>query len=229
MAQSGTTRDKVFEAADQLLELGIRPTQQNVRERIGSGSLTTINKALNDWWKTLGERITRHNQHPELPEAVLQVANQLWDRALAYAEHRFEDQRQGLAEREAQLREQLALSVRDDRESLGELQTQNGRLLVRCEQLSNEKLELEQRLLKMDEQVYRLNTQLDESARELRQMQRLGAEGHSSEALVEAKVRLRIQDEELQRLRELNDRLNWENAALRQRLESSANASDKNS
>ncbi len=222
MAQAGATREKVFEAADQLLEQGVRPTQQNIRERIGSGSLTTINKALNDWWRTLGERITRQNQHPELPEAVLHVANQLWDRALAYAEHRFDEQRQALAQQEVSLRDQMARSVQGDKESLGELQAQNSRLLAKCEQLADEKHGLEQKLLKLDEQVYRLNTQLDESARELRQMQRLGAGGQGGEALVEARVRLSIQDEELNRLRDLNDRLNRENAALKQRLEAVA-------
>src|SRR5690349_14146348 len=76
MPRKSDTHSRVIEVADQLLEEGVRPTQQNVRERLGSGSLTTINRALNDWWHTLAQRISRRNEHPELPEPVLTLANQ---------------------------------------------------------------------------------------------------------------------------------------------------------
>lgn len=223
MTQSRDTRGRVFEAADRLLERGIRPTQQAVREQIGSGSLTTINKALNDWWRTLGERITRQNQHPELPEPVLTAANQLWDRALAYAESRFEERRQQLEQREAELRSQVSRSEQGGQQAMQELQAQNGRLLDRCEKLSNEKHELEQRLLKSDEQHYRLKTELDEQARKLRQQELLsGGNQGGGEALIEARVRLSVQEEELVRLRSRNEELNRENATLRQRLQKQA-------
>ncbi|MCD8513030.1 MAG: DNA-binding protein [Nitrincola sp.] len=57
MARVSNTHQAVFKAADALLEKGVRPTQQNVREVIGSGSITTINKALGDWWASLSERL----------------------------------------------------------------------------------------------------------------------------------------------------------------------------
>jgi len=215
-----STRGRVFEAADQLLEQGIRPTQQAVREQIGSGSLTTINKALNDWWRTLGERINRRQQHPELPEPVLTVANQLWDRALAYAENRFEEQRRQLERQEAELRNQVAKSEQGGHQAVQELQAQNGRLLERCEKLSDEKYELEQSLLKADEQQYRLKTEIDELNRKLRRQELLAGDNQGGgEALIEARVRLSIQEEELTRLRSRNDELNRENAMLRQQLQ----------
>ncbi|MBV1789926.1 DNA-binding protein [Marinobacterium sp. D7] len=223
MTQNGSTRARVFEAADLLLEQGIRPTQQAVREQIGSGSLTTINKALNDWWRTLGERITRQQQHPELPEPVLTIANQLWDRALAYAENRFEEQRQQLKRSEMELRNQVALSEQGGHQAMQELQSQNGRLLARCEKLADEKYELEQKLLKADEQQFRLKTEIDELNRKLRQQELIatGSQG-GGEALIEARVRLSIQEEELMRLRSRNDELNRENAMLRQQLQKQA-------
>lgn len=215
------TRERVFAAADALLEAGIRPTQQAVREKIGSGSLTTINRALNDWWQTLGERITRQQQHPELPEPVLNIANQLWDRALAYAENRFEEQRQQLLIEQQALHDRVNEQEHEGSQALQELQDQNGRLLNRCETLADEKHELEQRLLKADEQQYRLTSRLEELERKLREQQRMGESGGaSSEALIEARVRLRIQEEELQRLRDRNDALNRENAMLRQKMTS---------
>ncbi|KEA61868.1 KfrA protein [Marinobacterium lacunae] len=220
MTQPSSTRARVFEAADLLLEQGIRPTQQAVREQIGSGSLTTINKALNDWWRTLGERITRQQQHPELPEPVLNIANQLWDRALAYAENRFEEQRQQLEHREAELRGQIARSEQGGHQAMQELQAQNGRLLERYEKLADEKHELEQRLLKADEHHYRLKTENEELHRKLRQQELManGSQG-GGEALIEARVRLSIQEEELARLRSRNDELNRENAMLRQQVQ----------
>lgn len=219
MTQPGGTREKVFAAADVLLEQGIRPTQQAVREQIGSGSLTTINKALNDWWKTLGERITRQQQHPELPEPVLNVANQLWDRALAYAENRFEEQRQQLLQRESELRGEIERSEQGGNQALKELQSQNGRLLERCENLANEKHELEHKLLKADEQTYRLTQQLDQLKAKLKQSEQMHGNELGGEALIEARVRLSIQEEELSRLRSRNDELNRENAMLRQQLQ----------
>ncbi len=218
MIQKQGTRERVFAAADKLLEEGIRPTQQAVRDQIGSGSLTTINRALNDWWQTLGERISRQQQHPELPEPVLNIASQLWDRALAYAENRFEEQRQQLIAQQQELRNRIQQSEQGGNQALKELQEQNGRLLERCETLANDKHLLEQKLLKADEQQYRLSTRIEELERKLREQERLGASGESSEALIEAKVRLRIQDEELERLRSRNDELNRENAMLRQKL-----------
>jgi len=218
MIQKQGTRERVFAAADKLLEEGVRPTQQAVRERIGSGSLTTINRALNDWWQTLGERINRQREHPELPEPVLNIASQLWDRALAYAEHRFEEQRQQLLSQQQELRSQIAKREQGGSRALQELQEQNGRLLSRCESLADDKHELEQKLLKADEQQYRLSARVEELERKLREQERMVVGGDSGEALIEARVRLRIQEEELQRLRNRNDELNRENAMLRQKL-----------
>lgn len=220
MPQASSTREKVFKAADSLLEQGVRPTQQSIRAQIGSGSLTTINKALNDWWQTLGERITRKNQHPDLPEPVLNIANQLWDRALAYAEHQFEEQKRALIERESALRAAISESEQGGQQALQELQNQNARLLDKCERLADERRELEQRQLKANDEIYRLTSRLDDVSRELKQQQRLGGAGEDGgEALVEARVRLRIQEEELVRLRGLNEQLTRENAMLKQKFE----------
>lgn len=43
------TQDMVDEAANHLLSEGIDPTLRNVRERVGSGSMATILKMLQDW------------------------------------------------------------------------------------------------------------------------------------------------------------------------------------
>lgn len=216
MPRKSDTHSRVIEVADQLLEEGIRPTQQNVRERIGSGSLTTINRALNDWWHTLAQRISRRNEHPELPEPVLTLASQAWDRALAYAEHRFDAQRQLLEQKQEELVSAARQRSSNEEHALADAQRQNARLLDRCEQLAQDKRELEKRTLDLEEQLLRLTAERDAAKRELRQLQHLGAGGvEQTEAMIELRVRARLQEEELQRLRQLGNQLSQENARLR--------------
>jgi chromosome segregation ATPase len=219
MPKKSDTHSRVIAVADQLLEEGIRPTQQNVRERLGSGSLTTINRALNDWWHTLAQRVARRNEHPELPEPVLTLANQVWDRALAYAEHRFMEQKRALEQRQQELLQTVQQKSSGEERALADAQRQNARLLDRCEQLAQEKRALEQRLFELEEQQLRLTMERDAAQRELRQLHHLGAAGSGqAEEMIELRVRSRMQEEELQRLRELGDRLSQENAQLRNRL-----------
>ncbi|GGO76649.1 hypothetical protein GCM10011348_04360 [Marinobacterium nitratireducens] len=228
MKPGSDTRQKVFVAADQLLEQGVRPTQQNVRELIGSGSLTTINKALGDWWKTLGERISRRNDHPELPEPVLSAAGKLWDQALAYAEQRFG---QRLAEVERQHLGQLEQLKHEDRargDDVRQLQEQNARLLERSEQLAAQLDESQLERLRLEERLIRLTAEYEEAGRRLKQQERLQAgqgSARDAEELLDARVRLRIQEEEVRRLQTSNDRLADDNAQLRQQLQEQERAS----
>lgn len=222
MKTGSDTRQKVYAAADQLLEQGLRPTQQNVRELIGSGSLTTINKALGDWWKSLGERITRRNQHPEVPEAVLISAGKLWDQALGYAEQRFLEQRTQL---EQQYRENLEKIRQEDlavSSDLRQLQEQNARLLERNEQLSVQLETSQAERLRQEERLIRLGSENEEQARQLKQQALLQARDSGSgdtEQLLDLRVRLKIQEEDGKRLQRSNDTLAQENARLRQQLQ----------
>jgi NACalpha-BTF3-like transcription factor len=106
MPRKSDTRDKVFEAADLILLEGGKPTQQNVREKIGVGSISTINSALNEWWSSLSQRMNAAQQESDLPEPVLRVAEQLWGQALGYSERRFQEQaRRFASEMEVKLSE----------------------------------------------------------------------------------------------------------------------------
>ncbi|GAA0785608.1 DNA-binding protein [Marinobacterium sediminicola] len=218
MTRKNDTHSRAIEIADKLLEEGIRPTQQNVRERLGTGSLTTINRALNDWWHTLAERVQRRNEHPELPEPVVQLANQTWNRALAYAEHRFNQQRAEIERQQAELKQAAETQRSGGEAALLEAQKQNARLLERCERLADEKHMLEKRLLEAEEQHIRLSMERDRALHEIKQLKKLSShQGMHDEAIIELKVQTRIQEEELQRLRRQNDQLSKENAAYKAR------------
>ncbi len=216
MTKKSDTHTRAMQIADELLEEGIRPTQQNVRERLGSGSLTTINRALNDWWHTLAERVQRRNQHPDLPDPVAKLASQTWDRALAYAENRFEQQRRALEQEQQQLLVHSESLRSGGEQALFEAHKQNARLLERCEQQAEDKRMLEKRILELEESNMRLSSERDNLQREIKQLQRMAsATGGSSEEMIELRVRGRVQEEELQRLRDQNHQLAGEVARLR--------------
>lgn len=217
MAKPNKTRELVHQAADQLLQQGVRPTQQNVRDLIGSGSLTTINKALGEWWQQLSLRMSRQEQHPELPEPVLTLAAQAWDRALAYAEDRFRVQRQDLTTKQQSLEEALRQAEAGSGQAVRDLQAQNGRLLEKCEALHDGVRELERHNMQLEERAFRLTAENDSLARQLKIGSGAG-QGAKSDLLIEAQVRIRIQDEEIDRLKRKNDELLNENAQLRKQL-----------
>ena len=86
--------DAVWQAADQLMTQGIRPTVANVREITQRGSAGTINDALKDWWQDLAKRMSVHSIHPDIPETVASVMQQLWQLALTEGEAAFEQFKQ---------------------------------------------------------------------------------------------------------------------------------------
>ncbi|WP_207061151.1 DNA-binding protein [Motiliproteus sp. SC1-56] len=112
-----STQELVFRAADELLQEGRRPTQQSVRERIGQGSVTTINKALNRWWAELGGRLQGRRRMPELPEPVEAAIKDIWQLALAHAEHQAEEARREAALRIKAEREQWT-QERDEKQQV---------------------------------------------------------------------------------------------------------------
>lgn len=80
------TRTLVRQTADTLLSEGIRPTVANVRSRTGRGSAGTINAALQEWWQELAARLAQLERHPEIPQAVFRIADEVWKAALEQAE-----------------------------------------------------------------------------------------------------------------------------------------------
>ncbi|RDE24693.1 hypothetical protein DV711_03630 [Motiliproteus coralliicola] len=163
------TYSLVFEAADALLAEGVRPTQQGVRDRLGKGSLSTINKALNDWWQMLGQRLQQGRQYPDLPEPLAESMSQWWQQAVDSARKDFEleqdrqqralkalkqqqsDQRQLLQDQLSQTLEKLA----DEVAGSGQLQQQLRERDKEIHQLERRVLEAEQlsRELKQESQV----------------------------------------------------------------------------
>lgn len=77
MARQGISKAQVYTAAAELREEGIAPTVQAVRERIGSGSYSTINTHLADWKAENAAQAVA--DIPAMPEKVQEAFNRISD------------------------------------------------------------------------------------------------------------------------------------------------------
>lgn len=94
MARQGISEEQVFAAAGALMEEGTTPTVQALRERIGSGSYSTINRHLGAWREAHAAETPA--ALPEIPEKVLGAFRQVWAVAARAAQGEVETQRQAL-------------------------------------------------------------------------------------------------------------------------------------
>ena len=162
MPKKSDTREKVQRAADELLARGQRPTQQAVRDLIGTGSITTINHALNSWWGCLSQRLNRQSEHPSLPDPVITAASKLWDQALVYSHAALENERikiaQTLENRQVADTEKR-LQVQKD---ILALRQQNNRLLDNNESLLEVKSSLTARVNEVELLLIKANSKSEE-------------------------------------------------------------------
>jgi len=216
MPKKSDTQELAKAAADALLQEGIRPTQQNVRERMGSGSITTINKALNAWWQELGERMKANTTHPMLPDPVAESASKLWLQAVAYAEKRLESRRLDLEREYKKKIKDSALASSNDNEELKELRSQCIRLLKENESVSEQKLSLQSKVFEQESAIIALQTQNDSLRRDLKQAQVVSGGSSSSDldAYIEIQVASRTLKEENKRLTKQLDAMATEKSQL---------------
>ena len=154
------TYSRVFDIADSLLAEGVRPTQQNVRERLGKGSLSTINKALGEWWQTLGQRLQKGREYPDLPDQLADAMISWWHTAVDRSRREFEGQydqaqRQLKALRAAH-RAELELQQDKLAEVLGKLSQQidqQQQLYLQLHEAGQDRLALEQRVFNAEATV----------------------------------------------------------------------------
>lgn len=216
MPKKSDTQELAKATADALLQEGIRPTQQNVRERMGSGSITTINKALNVWWQELGERMKANTSHPMLPDPVAESASKLWLQAIAYAEKRLESRRLDLEREYKKKIKDSALTSISDNEELKELRSQCIRLLKENESISEQKLSLQSKVFEQESTIIALQTQSDGLERDLKQAQVVSGGSSSSnlDAYIEIQVASRTLKEENKRLTKQLDVMATEKSQL---------------
>jgi SOS-response transcriptional repressor LexA len=94
MARQGISKEQVYTAASELREEGITPTVQAVRERIGSGSFSTISAHLAEWKAENAAQAPA--DIPAMPEKVQTAFQQIWATAARSAQEDVETQREAL-------------------------------------------------------------------------------------------------------------------------------------
>jgi chromosome segregation ATPase len=81
----GLTELDVHHAADDIVSLGERPTVERIRAHLGTGSPNTVTRWLETWWSSVGARLRQRAMEadrPDVPEAVLALAQRCWNAAL---------------------------------------------------------------------------------------------------------------------------------------------------
>lgn len=103
MARVGIEPERVAEVIAELESQGVEPTVTAIRDRLGTGSYSTIGAVLTDWRQ--GKAKQARPAIPEAPHSVRNLAQQLWAEAWNTATRVHEPERQAFA-RERQENEQ---------------------------------------------------------------------------------------------------------------------------
>lgn len=131
MARETTiTFGQVAQIADTLKASGQKPTSRAIRERIGSGSMGTIHKFLQQW-KGKAAPDTEDTDAPEIPSAVIKTLTDWIATAAAEATETASDQIDEMKEEAAQLaadNEQLNALIESMHEQLNDYRGEIGKL-----------------------------------------------------------------------------------------------------
>lgn len=212
------TRRKVFETADELLREGKRPTQQLIRDQIGSGSITTINRGLNEWWQALSDRLNGMGDSGTIPEPVMRLSSRLWSETLSYARQEHTKLRKEQEEILESIKNQLLTERSEYSNKLHSLNESLSSQQAVINHLQSEKQEMQNALHQAEEECYRLSKQ-ENSRKNSNIPDDLSSPLHDQ--LLEERVKLRIKQDMIDELNFKNQKLIEENAELKLRLKQS--------
>lgn len=180
----GITEAQVHAAADAIVIAGERPTVERIRAHLGTGSPNTVTKLLDNWWTGLGKRLAALAPTvaiPDAPAAVQRLAGELWTQAVATAreqarlalavEHEaLERARAVLAAEQSQGSELIAEAAQaraasDQARSLAEArlaeaQRRADQLETQLADVTGQRIALEERLGRIEQERSRLDYQL---------------------------------------------------------------------
>lgn len=141
---------QVEQAARQLLRDGHYPSVSTVRHALGTGSASTVHRHLKTFWGKLGESMAAPALEG-MPDTLAPLLRELWDKAVAEALERFNEQRLTLeqektaAAERAQAAQQEAATLREqlaDSQAQSEAQAAHNAVLETDLQQWRERLEV---------------------------------------------------------------------------------------
>lgn len=103
MARIGVNYEMIKQAAIQLLAQGIAPSVQKIRERLGTGSHTTIAQHLKVWREEYAHK-TIHHLPSHLPKELISAIEVLWQTAMDQASQQLSAVKHNLMEEQEKLR-----------------------------------------------------------------------------------------------------------------------------
>ncbi len=100
-----TTKERVFEIADELDSKGVNPTLAAVRKGLGGGSFTTISEAMTIWRtrKAAKDRPVIEPAPQAISERITELGAEIWTLAVELAYGRLETERETLSSARAQI------------------------------------------------------------------------------------------------------------------------------
>lgn len=171
------SKEQVWQAAEALVAEDRKPTHDAIRNEIGQGSFSTIQKWLVEWRDH--NAVTATRTKTPVPEVVVQaltrIGNEVWASASSAAEARIAVEREALAEARRELEmdvaEAMGLADRLDQEltrSIGEVttlkvneqrwQSMAGELEKQLAVETALRTENEQRMMALQDEIHALRT-----------------------------------------------------------------------
>mgnify|MGYP001295526301 CR=1 FL=1 len=183
-------RDRIIQAAEHLVSKGIeKPTNDQVRERLGGGSLSHISPVMREWRQARQATINTALEIPETLQKAIQVSiGQVWESASQLATAKTEEiqaqAQETITEMQAELSEALAEVARLEKElkAKSELADQQFADISRLREEArdyrsdNQRLTInsdtmETRLSDYKDQIEELKAELKESRQENKELQ----------------------------------------------------------
>ena len=208
MARPGITYEQVRSAANKLLQQGISPSIQKIREFLGTGSNTTIAAHLRSWQNERSE-VPEMTLPPSVPEQVINALEAFWGIAFAQAESQFIDYREqtdlAVAQAERQ-RDAAAAALELVRDEVSNFQRRLAKAQAKAREVEKHLFVEEERTMAAEAQITALKERLTQSQQEIAQL-RNDATAQSNR-YEEALLQLRSETD--RRLAEAEQRLAFE-------------------
>lgn len=187
-------RDRILDAAEKLVAEGIeRPTNDQVRERLGGGSLSHISPVMREWRENLKVSAIAVREMPNEIRTVLErVGAELWRSATQLADEEIERIRAESVQREVTAKDERDEALREIERLEASISALRGEKIQndkRIEQLTddNRTLVTENATLKQRaaDAMGRVTDQQDQLARQNQQLEAMRGEAQRQQALVD--------------------------------------------
>lgn len=163
MARIGIQYDDVKHAAIHLLSQGIAPSVQKIREKLGTGSNTTIAEHLALWREEYATKEI-HHLPANMPKELISAIDVLWQAAMEQAANQLAVTKKALSEQQEKLQQEKPLIEQKLSEFQARINACQQQLEIKDTQLQASQTEcavLQERLLKQTEEIAALKNQYE--------------------------------------------------------------------